>query len=109
MPDIQLPFTNEEIEEGIQGGLDSSKVTISVDAPETPETNDIWIRTTDYIPFVYNVDTWIPLKSGLLSDTYIPTITYSETSPLDPDVHDLWIKAGNLKLYSYLPPYWVQM
>jgi hypothetical protein len=109
LANFQLPFLAEEIVAGIQGGLDASKITFSFTPPEFPEELDVWVENTSNIPYLFHDDTWKPILSGIPSGQFTPRITYSVISPLDPNSGDFWIKATTMKLYSFIPPYWVQV
>lgn len=54
----------------IAGGGDSDtvngiRVSIQTVAPENPKNDkELWVRLSDYVPFIYTNDNWIPLRAA---------------------------------------------
>lgn len=76
-------------------------------------SNNIWVRTSDDLPFWWNNTTWLEIEtpatlvaaseaSDDLRLTVLPrTITYSATSPGAPEAGDIWVETdtGNTVRY----------
>lgn len=78
-------------------GMDNGPVTVATSPPSSPRWNDIWVRSTDFKPFIYYNDgdsqQWVALTSSTASpndpsQTLLISGTASSVSTLDFDLRN---------------------
>jgi len=93
-----------------QGGGGGANVSISANAPASPNSGDLWLDSDTATLYAYDGAFWVEISGagggggGGGSGNFI----LSETAPTAPSEGDTWFDTTNAKLYVYYDSFWVE-
>lgn len=93
-----------------QGGGGGANVSISANAPASPNSGDLWLDSDTATLYAYDGAFWVEISGagggggGGGSGNFI----LSETAPTTPAEGDTWFDTTNAKLYVYYDSFWVE-
>ena len=100
---------NEVLNFTAQGGGGGANVSISANAPATPNSGDLWLDSDTAILYAYDGAFWVEISgSGGGGGGGSGNFTLSTTPPTTPTEGDTWFDTENAKLYVYYDSFWVE-
>jgi hypothetical protein len=106
---VTYDATNEVLNFTAQGGGGGANVSISANAPTSPNSGDLWLDSDTATLYAYDGAFWVEISGaggggGGGSGNFI----LSETAPTSPTEGDTWFDTANAKLYVYYDSFWIE-
>jgi hypothetical protein len=97
-----IDLTGEQINEALERGLTSARVTYGTEPHENPNNGDLWVNSVSGILKVY-FNTWTTVV------TVVNETADVQVSSSAPQSGKLWINSENWHVYAFKDPEWIRV